>query len=52
MNGDGLEDYLAVNPNGAINLWLNHGYDASSQSWTWEAQGQIATGVAARKDIR
>lgn len=52
MNGDGLEDYLAVNPNGAVDLWLNHGYDTSSRKWIWEAQGRIATGVAARQNIR
>ena len=52
MNGDGFEDYLAISPNGAIDLWLNYGYDATSQKWNWDAQGQIATGVAAREDIR
>jgi hypothetical protein len=52
MDGDGYEDYLAISPDGAIELWLNYGYDTSSRKWIWEAQGQIATGVAARKNIR
>lgn len=52
MDGDGLEDYLAVGMNGAIELWLNKGYDTASQQWIWDAQGQIATGVAARPNIR
>lgn len=52
MDGDGLDDYLAVSPSGAIELWRNNGFDASSQKWSWEPQGQIATGVAARENIR
>ncbi|KAF2872785.1 hypothetical protein BDV95DRAFT_398340 [Massariosphaeria phaeospora] len=52
MDGDGFEDYLAISPNGAIELWLNHGHDPTSLKWIWDGQGQIATGVAARKDIR
>ncbi|PQE05711.1 FG-GAP repeat domain-containing protein [Rutstroemia sp. NJR-2017a BVV2] len=52
MDGDGLDDYLAVGPDGAIQLWRNHGYDTSAQKWNWEQQGQIATGVAQRKNIR
>jgi hypothetical protein len=52
MDGDGFDDYLAVGPGGSILLYLNHGYDTVSNKWIWENQGQIATGVAARKDIR
>lgn len=52
MDGDGFDDYLTVSPQGAIELWINHGYDTSAQKWTWDSQGQIATGVAARKNIR
>jgi hypothetical protein len=52
MDGDGFDDCLAVSPSGAMELWRNYGYDMSAQKWSWEAQGQIATGVAARKNIR
>jgi lysophospholipase L1-like esterase len=52
MDGNGLDDYLAISPTGAIILYYNRGYDESSKKWIWENQGQIATGVAARKDIR
>lgn len=52
MDGDGLDDYLAISPNGAIDLWRNRGYDRTTSRWIWESQGQIATGVAARRNIR
>ncbi|PQE23373.1 FG-GAP repeat domain-containing protein [Rutstroemia sp. NJR-2017a WRK4] len=52
MDGDGLDDYLAVGLDGEIQLWRNGGYDTSAQKWNWEQQGQIATGVAQRRNIR
>lgn len=52
MDDDGFDDYLAVGTDGAIELWRNNGYDKSAQKWSWEAQGRIATGVAARENIR
>jgi hypothetical protein len=52
MDGDGLDDYMFINEAGAITLYLNNGWDSSAGKWVWVNQGEIATGVAARKDIR
>ncbi|KAL4861685.1 SGNH hydrolase-type esterase domain-containing protein [Aspergillus spectabilis] len=47
MNGDGLDDYMVVNPdNGAVNIWWNYGYDESwVNGWKFVEGGQIASGV-------
>ncbi|PNY28627.1 Lipase 1 [Tolypocladium capitatum] len=48
MNGDGLEDYMVVNPkNGAVNIWWNYGpNDQWSNGWKFVEGGEIATGVS------
>ncbi|KAK1448624.1 hypothetical protein CMEL01_07939 [Colletotrichum melonis] len=47
MNGDGLEDYMIVNPqNGAVKIWWNYGADESwVNGWKFIDGGQIASGV-------
>ncbi|KAI9170782.1 hypothetical protein HJFPF1_00255 [Paramyrothecium foliicola] len=47
MNGDGLEDYMVVNPNnGAVRIWWNYGADDNwVNGWKFVAGGQIASGV-------
>ncbi|KAB5549867.1 hypothetical protein GE09DRAFT_187533 [Coniochaeta sp. 2T2.1] len=50
LNGDGKDDYLIVSPGGAIELYLNGG--ASGIKWIWFPQGQIASGVGQRANIR
>ncbi|KAH8671546.1 hypothetical protein BX600DRAFT_496225 [Xylariales sp. PMI_506] len=47
MNGDGLEDYMVVDPyTGAVEIWWNWGADDdSANGWNFTAGGQIASGV-------
>ncbi|MGW3078269.1 MULTISPECIES: FG-GAP-like repeat-containing protein [unclassified Kitasatospora] len=47
FNGDGKADYIVVNPDGSVNVWLNHGGD---QVAPWEPLGRVATGVTNRQD--
>ncbi|MFJ6792820.1 FG-GAP-like repeat-containing protein [Streptomyces sp. NPDC091268] len=42
FDGDGRFDYIVVNANGSINVWLNRGGDGRGG---WEAIGQVAYGV-------
>ncbi|KAF6833212.1 hypothetical protein CPLU01_05731 [Colletotrichum plurivorum] len=47
MNGDGLDDYMVVNPNnGAVKIWWNYGPDDSwVNGWKFVEGGEIASGV-------
>jgi hypothetical protein len=47
LNGDGMADYLVVNPNnGAVDVYWNYGPDDSWENgWKFVPAGQIATGV-------
>ncbi|KAJ6439023.1 Lipase 1 [Purpureocillium lavendulum] len=47
MNGDGLEDYMVINPkNGAVKIWWNYGPDESwVNGWKFVEGGEIATEV-------
>ncbi len=47
MNGDGMEDYMVVDPNnGAVNIWWNYGPDNDwVNGWKFVPGGQIASGV-------
>lgn len=49
INGDGLADYLIVDPNsGAVQAYLNGGPNtAAPGKWIWYPQGTLATGVGA-----
>ncbi|MEU6238497.1 FG-GAP-like repeat-containing protein [Kitasatospora sp. NPDC047058] len=47
FNGDGKADYIVVNPDGAVNVWLNHGGDPAGG---WEPIGRVATGVTDRQE--
>ncbi len=42
MNGDGRDDYLVINPKGAVDLWLNGG--ARVAGWHWNHVGTITPG--------
>ncbi|MFJ7160021.1 FG-GAP-like repeat-containing protein [Streptomyces sp. NPDC101118] len=44
FDGDGRFDYLVVNPNGSVDVWLNRGGDVSGPDG-WQAVGQVASGV-------
>ncbi len=50
IDGDGRDDYLAVNPStGATLAWINHGGDpAGADGWVY--RGQIASGQSAAGD--
>ncbi|KAK7955848.1 carbohydrate esterase family 3 protein [Apiospora aurea] len=47
MNGDGMDDYLVVNPNnGAVRVWWNYGPDKNwVNGWKFVEGGEIASGV-------
>ncbi|MFG2335359.1 FG-GAP-like repeat-containing protein [Streptomyces yangpuensis] len=42
FDGDGRADYLVINANGSVNVWLNRGGD---QVAPWKPLGQVASGV-------
>ncbi len=43
INGDGRADYVNLQPNGAMDVWVNGG--AGCGVWCWYPKGTIATGV-------
>jgi len=45
LNGDGRADYLAINPRGSVNAWLNNGKDTSPVAG-WLPLGPIANASA------
>jgi hypothetical protein len=52
MDGDGKDDYVWLDANGAASLWLNGGMGKDGK-WIWTSKGKIAAGVGAvREDIR
>lgn len=54
LDGDGLADYLVVDPtSGAVTLWKNGGIAANqANGWLWLPQGQIASGIGAGAGVR
>ncbi|KPI19160.1 hypothetical protein OV450_2155 [Actinobacteria bacterium OV450] len=46
-DGDGKADYLLVNPNGSIVVYLNRGGDVGGG---WQAVGQVASGLTTTQD--
>ncbi|KAH7114166.1 SGNH hydrolase-type esterase domain-containing protein [Dactylonectria estremocensis] len=46
-NGDGLADYLVVNPNdGSVDVWWNNGPDDNAPNgWNWHRAGQLSAGI-------
>ncbi|MFB7911885.1 FG-GAP-like repeat-containing protein [Kitasatospora sp. NPDC056076] len=42
FDGDGLPDYIAVNPDGSVHVYLNRGGDTGGG---WQDMGTVATGV-------
>jgi lysophospholipase L1-like esterase len=48
VNGDGLADYLVVDPtSGAVQVWLNGGPNPAGGQYFWYPQGTVAAGVLA-----
>ncbi|KAL0929864.1 uncharacterized protein CTRU02_215073 [Colletotrichum truncatum] len=47
MNGDGMDDYLVVDPrDGSVRVWWNYGPDENwVNGWKFVAGGEIASGV-------
>ncbi|KAH8886503.1 integrin alpha N-terminal domain-containing protein [Thozetella sp. PMI_491] len=48
INGDGRADYLVVNDNGSVDMWMNMGgpdNGANAAKVGWSAQGTIAAGI-------
>ncbi|WP_395575114.1 FG-GAP-like repeat-containing protein [Streptomyces sp. BK79] len=46
INGDGRDDYLVLDEEGAVRAWLNNGGDSDGTAG-WIERGQIASGVGA-----
>ncbi|WP_380281970.1 FG-GAP-like repeat-containing protein [Kitasatospora purpeofusca] len=44
FDGDGRADYLVIEDNGAVKVWLNRGGDPAGGAG-WQGLGQVATGV-------
>ncbi|MFF9050222.1 FG-GAP-like repeat-containing protein [Streptomyces erythrochromogenes] len=42
FDGDGRADYLVINANGSVNVWLNRGGDEVAP---WKPLGQVASGL-------
>ncbi|WP_371515711.1 FG-GAP-like repeat-containing protein [Kitasatospora sp. NBC_01300] len=47
FDGDGKADYIVINPDGSVNVWLNRGGD---QANGWQPIGRVAAGVTNRQD--
>ncbi|MFF3005560.1 FG-GAP-like repeat-containing protein [Kitasatospora sp. NPDC057940] len=47
FDGDGKADYIVINPDGSVNVWLNRGGD---QAGGWQGIGQVAAGVTNRQE--
>ncbi|MFF3005559.1 FG-GAP-like repeat-containing protein [Kitasatospora sp. NPDC057940] len=47
FDGDGKADYIVINPDGSVNVWLNRGGD---QAGGWQPIGRVAAGVTNRQD--
>lgn len=49
MDGDGKDDYVWIDVNGAAALWLNGGVGEDGK-WIWISKGKIAAGVGGTRD--
>ncbi|MEE1788644.1 VCBS repeat-containing protein, partial [Streptomyces sp. SP17BM10] len=47
FDGDGKADYWVINPDGTVNVWLNHGGDAGGG---WQSLGRVATGLTTNQN--
>ncbi|MFI0169652.1 FG-GAP-like repeat-containing protein [Streptomyces sp. NPDC017095] len=45
LNGDGLGDYLVVDPDGTVQAWINGGPKSEGGDYIWRPQGTISTGL-------
>ncbi|MEU7192987.1 FG-GAP-like repeat-containing protein [Streptomyces xinghaiensis] len=45
LNGDGLAEYLVVDPDGTVQAWINGGPKREGGDYIWRPQGTIATGL-------
>ncbi|MEU8515592.1 FG-GAP-like repeat-containing protein [Kitasatospora sp. NPDC048722] len=44
FDGDGRPDYVTIEDDGSVDVWLNHGGDPAG-SGGWQSLGRVATGV-------
>ncbi|MFB7663237.1 FG-GAP-like repeat-containing protein [Kitasatospora sp. NPDC056138] len=49
FDGDGRADYIVINPDGSVNVWLNHGGDPAGGGG-WQSIGRVATGTTTQQD--
>ncbi|MEV6689271.1 FG-GAP-like repeat-containing protein [Streptomyces sp. NPDC051130] len=49
FDGDGRADYWVINPDGAVNVWLNRGGDPAGAGG-WQSIGEAATGTTTRPE--
>ncbi|MFB7663238.1 FG-GAP-like repeat-containing protein [Kitasatospora sp. NPDC056138] len=49
FDGDGRADYIVINPDGSVNVWLNRGGDPAGPNG-WQPIGRVATGTTTRQD--
>ncbi|MFF3108623.1 FG-GAP-like repeat-containing protein [Kitasatospora sp. NPDC057904] len=47
FDGDGKADYWVINPDGSVNVWLNHGGDTGGG---WQPLGRVATGLTTNQN--
>jgi lysophospholipase L1-like esterase len=53
LDGDGLDDYISIGPNGALLAYRNGGANTGANNgWNWISWGTIASGVGKRHKIR
>jgi hypothetical protein len=53
LDGDGLDDYISIGPDGALQAFRNGGANSAAKNgWDWISWGTIASGVAKRHQIR
>lgn len=53
LNGDGFDDYIFLEPNAAVRLYINGGEQSDGQNWVWvpfDSFNEIANGAGARRE--
>ncbi|WP_406193940.1 FG-GAP-like repeat-containing protein [Kitasatospora sp. NBC_01560] len=49
FDGDGRADYLMINPDGSVDVWLNRGGDPAGNGG-WQGIGRVATGLTTQQE--